>query len=541
MLCSEGSTVKSSTGTAALLIGAAIAVVAIGLGAGGLVGPRTSSHPSSPPETTAAASIPAASAVSVASESPRSTEKPSEAPASPVQLIGGTWASPADGTLVTNSLVLSAVPVPPTIGEVNNVIFTIAWDGSRVSCFATKPARGSTWNCLAHPASAGAPSGPLTLSFEVIYDTVSYDVDGVTSSQGGTRTVFLAPTMAPAGWTSQQLVDPATTCFQLAATVDSSGRYHVAAGCDGVIRYSTSAGDGAWSTRTFTHPPRRLDRDPQVATDGTKVYVAFSRVAVEDGGCGADGLRDVGVYYRHRELPDGRWSVATRIGELEDHLQSFRVTGGTLHATVRAGNGLVYFESFDGTSPDRSLVPGAVGETSLRVGSDGRARIVYQASAGLRYAVFDGAAFATSAIPSSQDGYAASVVLGKRNEAYAVWTSAYHGLGCADSGPFPEDGTYFGTDASGTWVTTRITPDVGRASITVDPATGQVHVVLAGAGGLMYYTKSTGDEWTPTSLSVRAPGSPIIRLDPTTGAIVILYSGDLGSYGSEGIYALTKP
>lgn len=529
----------ASRGTASLVIVAAIAIAGIGLAAGGFL-ERTADPQASPMPMASAARSEAPNAVaSTPSPVPTLAASPSTTAISPTQAIGGTWASPAEAAVVTNALILSAVPVGGPESPVTAVTFTMSWDGFQgTACTATKPARGKEWSCLTHPASYGAPAGRLTLSFDVLYDVD--DAEGVAHAPDGTRTVSLAPTTAPAGWTTPQLVD-SSPCYQLVATIDSRSGYHVAAGCDGSIRYATSIGDGSWTTRTFTHPSRRLDLDPQIATEGSHVYVAFTRVAVTDGGCGDNGLRDVGVYYRYRDLPDGKWSAAKRIGSTEDHLQSFRVVSGTVHATVLAADGLVYYETLDGTLFHRYLVPGAVAGTSLRVGSDGRARIVYEASEGLRYAAFDGSVFATTPIPSSDQGYAASLVLGSGNQAYAVWTRAYHGRGCAEPGPFPEDGTYFATNDSGGWVTSRITPDVGTASITLDVATGRIHVIVAGAGGLTYYTKSAGGEWSPTSLSVRAPGSPVIRLDPTTGTLLVVYVGDLGRAGTDGIYVLTKP
>jgi hypothetical protein len=270
--------------------------------------------------------------------------------------------------------------------------------------------------------------------------------------------------------------------------------------------------------------------------------VAYTRVALTDGGCGDDGLRDVGVYVRERSLPDGWWSAAKRIGEIADHLLSFRVVDGTLYATVTAADGLVYYETVEGPTYRRYLIPGAIGATSSRVGSDGLARIAYETTDELRYAVFDGSGFSTSPIGGSTGGYAPALVLGASNEAYVVWTRASHGRGCADGGGFPEDGTYFGTNASGRWISGRITPDLGHASLTLDVATRRVHVIVSGYGsGLDYYTKSTGVEWSKTSLSVKTVGTPLIRLDPATGSLLVVYTDDAGQARIEGIYAITKP
>ena len=179
------------------------------------------------------------------------------------------------------------------------------------------------------------------------------------------------------------------------------------------------------------------------------MYVGYTSIAVVDGGCGDPGLRDVGVFYRQRDLPDGKWSAPIRLGENNDHLQGFRVVDGIVHATVRADETHVYYETLDGDTFHRYPLAGVAGDTSLRIGSDGLARIAYEAEGGLEFAEFDGVGFSTTPIPGSGGGFAPSLVLGANNDAHVVWTRAYHGLGCAEPGPFPEDGTYYGTNESG--------------------------------------------------------------------------------------------
>ena len=349
-----------------------------------------------------------------------------------------------------------------------------------------------------------------------------------------------APATLRQTWTAQQLVDR-SECVPLVLTIDVQSRSHVAAECDGSIRYWTSTGDGTWRTTPFAHPTGRREIGPQVATDGNVVYVAYTRVAVTVGGCGDNGLRDVGVYYRQRRLPSGIWSSAKRMGQVDDHLQSFRVVGGTLHATVLASNGLVYYEALKGTDTHRYLVPGAVGESSLRVGSDGRVRIAYEAAGSLRYAVFTGSRFATSRIAGSTGGYAPQLVLGRNNAAYVVWTrAADNGRGCTGPGPDPSDGTYFGTTASGHWVSGRFTTAVGQASLTVEVATGRVHAVMSNYVALNYFTKTATGGWIRTSLAGKHAQWPVIRQDPATGRLEVVYlAGSANSGTPSGIYAVT--
>src|SRR6185295_14402364 len=110
------------------------------------------------------------------------------------------------------------------------------------------------------------------------------------------------------------------------------------------IRYFVKVPGGSWTATTFAHPAHRLDLDPQIAFRGDVVYVAYSRIALDDG-CGSDG-NDIGVYVRTRSQPSGSWSAPTRIGLPDDSLGSFRVDGGTVHATVRnEKDGRVYYET----------------------------------------------------------------------------------------------------------------------------------------------------------------------------------------------------
>ena len=207
---------------------------------------------------------------------------------------------------------------------------------------------------------------------------------------------------------------------------------------------------------------------------------------------------------------------------------------------MRAADEHVYYETLQGATFHRYAIPGVVGDTSLRIGSDGWARIAYETDGGLELAEFDGAAFSTIAVPGSGGGFAPSLVLGANNDAHIVWTRAYHDGGCAEPGPFAEDGTYYGTNVSGAWVIGRITPDVGQASITMDASTGRVHVILSGPGGLLHYSMAADGDWAMTTLSIHSGGSPIIRRDPTTDTLLVVFFGDVG-LRAQGIYAMTKP
>jgi hypothetical protein len=340
-------------------------------------------------------------------------------------------------------------------------------------------------------------------------------------------------------WTKATRVGPPADCASAAATIDDRGRFHVVAECGGRIRYSGSEPDGTWTTSTFSHPANREDRSPQVAFEGSEVYVAYTRVARVDEGCGGEPFRDVGVYLRRRMLPDGEWSIPERIGEVDDRLDSFRVVEGTVHAIVDAEGG-PFYETVQGVNVQRYPIEGAFGGISLRVGSDGRARVAFAAGASLKYGVFNGAHFTVTSIPGSSSGSAPLLVLDAQNHAHVVWQrNNENGGGCVDSPPDPNTGLYYGTDASGSWKSARVTRTVGPASFTVDIRTGRVHMIVGGGRGLWYYTKPSNGDWTAKKISAIPGSSPVLRLDPMTGRLLVVFIGQVG--GTNGIYAMTRP
>ena len=116
------------------------------------------------------------------------------------------------------------------------------------------------------------------------------------------------PRPRPVQWSTAPSRIFSVTCGAPVATVDDSGRFHVAADCDQRIRYASSADGKTWGGgSTLPTPTNRFDTGPQLAVDGQTLYVAYTRLKPVDGGCGDDGLDDVGVYYRSRTL--ARWLV----------------------------------------------------------------------------------------------------------------------------------------------------------------------------------------------------------------------------------------
>jgi hypothetical protein len=390
---------------------------------------------------------------------------------------------------------------------------------------------------------AGASSLPTGIALTPPSTSpVSASAERSASAQATASGTPTAQPVTAASWSKPAMIGAPGQCTSVVATIDGSGTDHVAANCDTNIRYAASAG-GTWTVTDFMPPIDRLEKDPQIAVDGNTLYLAYTRMAATQGGCGDDGLRDVGVYYRVRTLPNGAWSDPKPIGPANDHIQTLRVRG-TIHATVlNDKDGKTYYETLNGSTYHRYPIAKAAGPVSLRLGSDGRARIAYETAAGsLAYGVFRGSGFTTSVIPGSTGSYAPILVLGKGNAAYVLWNRGYHGFGCAEPGPGPTDGTYFGSNVSGRWVSSRLTTNQGASSLVVDVRTGDVQALVAVGTRLLDYVKQPNVAWRHSTLVNGYEAPAVLRQDPNTGALLVAYVG-LGPGGLDGppaVYVMTR-
>ena len=330
------------------------------------------------------------------------------------------------------------------------------------------------------------------------------------------------PSAKPKVWSPPRLV-LGGDCTGLTATVDATGRYHAAASCDGGIRYATSSDGVTWTTTSIVPGIDVHELGPQLAVDGSTIHLAFTRLAPDDGGCGDDGLRELGVIHQSRQLPDGAWSGQDMVGQQADALESFRVADGVIHATVRATDGTFYV-SEAGATGARIRIPDAV-TTSLRVGDDGKARIAYATGKQLRLARVDGDRLTTASLVTTDDTNVMNplLVLGPGNRAFVSWTqNRDEGGGCIDIGPGPLDGTFFGSDAGGSWASERVSDAVGPTSLTLDVTTGKAYVLVDDGSVLRYFTSNGTGTWTATEVpGSRDMHSAQIRLNPVTGAIAV--------------------
>jgi hypothetical protein len=390
------------------------------------------------------------------------------------------------------------------------------------ACGATRATESLSTNAV---GSSPSPSHPVATP------EASIATPGASATPPATSRPTPQPTASPAlAWSAPRLIDPAEQCSVVAAVIDDLGGDHIAAGCGDSVRYSTSSGTD-WTTTSFAHPTNRQELEPQLAFDGNALFIAYSGIALEDGGCGDPGIRDVGVFFRQRSLPAGTWSSAQPIGNVDDRLQSFRVTGGTIHATVLdQSNGNVYYETLTGGAYHRYRISGVIGPTSLRVGSDGIARVAFETVSGVSYAVFNGSGFSASVIPGSGGGFAPLLVFDSGNHAHLLWSRTPHGPGCAQPEGDSKDGTYYATDAGGSWAVTRISRVPADKSLAFDVSTARPLVLLGAGPGLQYLTKNSEGSWTSSTVTRGVAGSPVIKLDVSTGRLLVAYVDDPGVY-----------
>jgi hypothetical protein len=339
-------------------------------------------------------------------------------------------------------------------------------------------------------------------------------------------------------WSEPQRVAKGS-CHSITALFDDAGTAHVAGTCGHGIVY-VSERDGDWVADRLSTPAGYDDMDPQLAVDDGRLTLGFSRFAAEDGACGGANFLDTGVFVRTRALPDGGWSRPSRLGRRDDELEALRIRGDTMHVIVAPDGGDLVYETRTGDVERRYSLGGDPGSASLRVGNDGRARVASAGGGAVRYGRFTGESFAWDRVPGTSNAYDPLLVLGSSGEAHVVWTRDSSGRGgCAGVEPDDRDGTYYATNAGGSWVVDRVSKAVGSASFTVDPASGRVHLAIFDHRG-RYFTTSGDGSWTSKRLPTVGGYGGIIRLDPASGRLLIAYPRYEEDGEPGGIFVLTR-
>jgi hypothetical protein len=347
-------------------------------------------------------------------------------------------------------------------------------------------------------------------------------------------------------WSKPVTIPGLEGCTSASLAIDGGGTSHVAATCNAPgglfeVRYASSTDGVHWTARTFARPAHRLEQDAQLAIDGSTLTFASTLQAMTDGGCGDDGLTDVGVYLRTRSLPDGQWSAPQRIGAPNDRLESFRVASGVVHATVTSDDGTKsWYERLAGGRLRRLAIGDAAGPVALRVGDDGLARLAYEGAGSIRFGTVDGEGVHAAPIPGSVNGFDPIFVLEPGNVADVLWNRGDHGAGCAGGGPDPEDGTYFATNAGGTWKTTRLSKNLGAASLTTDPSSGDLIALVEELGTVRTYHSTDRTTWSHQTVADGDIWSATLRVNPANGEQVLAYVVDATGNGNPEVRIRTN-
>jgi hypothetical protein len=352
-----------------------------------------------------------------------------------------------------------------------------------------------------------------------------------------TATPKAKPTAAPpwkANWSKPHLVDK-DSCGAFAVGIDPASRYHVIDECG--LHYSVSDGTGDWTTTSLGDTKAQ---GPLIAFDGNRAYIAYWRLLPwEPDTCGGPQQGpSAGVYFRRRTLPDGAWSNAIAFGKKGDHLEAFRVDGGVLHAIVSSDiSGRTFYvrASQNPVASARHRIV-ADGDTALRVGDDGRARVAYWHNGSLLYGTFNGSGFSTSKVSDGPTDNAASLVLGDGNQPHVVYTIVRPTYGCGDGVKQPSRvGTWYATMVNGKWISQRINKKVGFPSLVLDPGSGRVFVLLDN----VVYTKAPTGTWESARLP-KVVKFPVMRIDPATGSLLLVYEAPNPDGESSSLMAITS-
>jgi hypothetical protein len=152
--------------------------------------------------------------------------------------------------------------------------------------------------------------------------------------------------------------------------------------------------------------------------------------------------------------------------------------------------------------------------------------VAYESAKGIGYATISGATVSPVTIPDTSRGFGPSLVLAPGNVAWILYHRGDNGGGCA-AAEDPTDGTYVATNASGSWVSTRLTKEPYGGAFSLDPRTGAVDALANVGLGLNWYHLEPGGSWKHTQIA-KGPMSPAaIRTNPVTGALFVAVITDI--------------
>ena len=276
-----------------------------------------------------------------------------------------------------------------------------------------------------------------------------------------------------------------------------------------------------------------------IAFDGDQAYVASWReLPYDPDTCGGKDAfaPSAGVYYRWRTLPEGAWSKRSRSASAAT---TSPPSGSTPACSTRSS----------GTRPrDHLLHPVDTGPGGQRPAQDRRRRRRVAAGrrrwTGARRLL--GRRFAPLRdlrrvrLLDLEDLEVARPMVrpcsssGPGNQPHVVYTIVRPTEGCGDVGSDSRAGTYYATMANGKWTSKRITKHLGLSSLALDP---EPAVSMSSKA-----TRCTRRSRPGAGSRQRCPREvdlPVMRLDPATGSLLVVYLRSNADGESDGLFAIT--
>ena len=308
---------------------------------------------------------------------------------------------------------------------------------------------------------------------------------------------------------------------EISEAIDSTNHVHIAAAGRGGLWYITDRG-GAWNAkRILVNPHNKSYQEPSIALDDhDRVYIAFSRSSCNDCAPGStDGIFTLTDKGRARgSFP----SSPTRLAPAASAEPSLRVSGGHIYLAYQSDcchpgplPPLRFKTNVTGAWTTAQVAASGDGP-SLRLGTDGRARVAYAKPHGIGFATASSASggFASVALPGTGSGdFRALLALDLHDRPSVVWL--HDGVSM--------NGIRYSSRGSSGWATpVEIAPTVGTIGYALD-AQDRPHVVI-GAGKVREERLVAGT-WVASTVSSKGALDVAIRR-AFDGHMVVAYSAD---------------
>ncbi len=342
-----------------------------------------------------------------------------------------------------------------------------------------------------------------------------------------------AAQVAPAAFSSPTHVTTGSFAA-VAAVVDGTNHVHIAATGNSGVWYATNR-SGSWvSHKIIGNPAHGGWYGPLIAIDDNdRVYVAATKWQ------GPEIPSNMGVFYvTDKGRARGTFpSSPTQIAAAGKSGQSLKINGGHIYLSldydiccVSPDWPPVWFR----TNASGSWVTTKLGNgwgPSMRLATNGRARIVYSAQVGLRYAVAatTTGSFSTTTIPGTTSNDMGPILsLDAQGYSAAAW------LHSTASGWIER----YSTRKSGSWSTpvAVVSSSLGFDAVSFDTDTlGRPHIVVANADDrILRDWRLAGGTWTATKIAGPAGVNSVSVRRAPSGTVVVAWVTGSGIYVSRG-------